>query len=358
MNIEEIESISIPDNINIINQNDIISQENKTEEEVKESEEEVKETEEEVKESEEEVKEQEEEVKEQEEEVKESEEEVKENNKIEYEIEESIQEDNTNIILIEKENKIQKLENSILIFDLDGTLCASSFEIEEKMVNILMKVKEKYNCDLAINGGGTYEKICKQIGNAKKIFKYIFAECGSVVYENDKMIQKNNLLNHKSYNMIQKLMRYSMKFISETSYDISGHMIDVRNGLVYISMVGMQANEYQREMFMKVDKRMDFRKRLLIQLNERKEKMMVNQPKNLDISIKYGGQVGISLYPTEWDKVQCLKHVKNYKNIHYFGDRHQEDGNDYIIINHEKVIGHKINSYDETYKELEEMLWY
>jgi hypothetical protein len=44
-------------------------------------------------------------------------------------------------------------------------------------------------------------------------------------------------------------------------------------------MVGMQANENQRELFMKMDKRMEFRKRLLIQLNEKKEKMMINQPK-------------------------------------------------------------------------------
>ncbi len=259
---------------------------------------------------------------------------------------------------IDEEKKSLQFENAIIIFDLDGTLCKSSFEIEDKMVNILQKIKNKYNCELAINGGGTYEKICKQIGNAKSLFRYIFAECGSVVYDNDKLIQKNNLTNHKSYSMIQKLIRHSMKFISETSYDIGGHMIDVRNGLVYISMVGMQANENQRELFMKMDKRMEFRKRLLIQLNEKKDKMMINQTKNLDLSIKYGGQVGISIFPLEWDKVQCLKHCKNYKNIHYFGDRYQEDGNDYLIINHEKVIGHKINNIEETYNELEQILFY
>ena len=82
---------------------------------------------------------------------------------------------------------------SSVIFDLDGTLCKSSFEIEDKMVNILQKIKNKYNCDLAINGGGTYEKICKQLGNAKSLFRYIFAECASVVYDNDKIIQKNKI---------------------------------------------------------------------------------------------------------------------------------------------------------------------
>ncbi len=341
MDIQDINSIVIPENIIIENQNEEVVKENQNDEVLKENQNDevviIQNQNDEV-------------LKENinEEVLKENinEEVLKENineEKIEYEIEEN--------------NEKEKYENAIIVFDLDGTLCKSSLEIEYKMINILEKIKKKYNCDLAINGGGTYEKICKQIGDGKKLFKYIFAECGSVVYENDKLIQKNNLLNHKSYSMIQKLIKYSMKFISEVSYDIGGHMIDIRNGLVYISMVGMQANENQREMFMKVDKRMDFRKRLLIQLNEKKDKMMINQPKNLDISIKYGGQVGISIFPLEWDKVQCLKHLKNYKNIHYFGDRHQEDGNDYIIINHEKVNGHKINNHDETYEELEKILY-
>lgn len=269
-----------------------------------------------------------------------------------------------------KENEEDSLElkkikynNSIIIFDLDGTLCHSGQQVENKMIEILKRIKNKYNCDFAVNGGGTYEKICSQIGELKSLMKYIFAECGSVVYEinnnyPDKLIKKNSLIHHKSYNIIQKLIRHSLKFISETSYELNGHLIDVRNGLVYISLVGMQANLDQRELFLKMDKRMEFRKRLMIQLNERKEKLMFNQPTNLDVTITYGGQVGISIFPTDWDKVQCLNYVEKYENINFFGDRYDINGNDYKMMNHPKVNGHRINNHEETYEELLKILNY
>ncbi len=246
--------------------------------------------------------------------------------------------------------------NSIFIFDMDGTLCESGKMLTPLMIQYLTNLKNKYNCDLGINGGGTYEKLLIQLGDAKSLFKYIFAECGSVVYENDRLIHKNNLLRHKSYSNIQKLIRYSLKFISETNYEINGHFVDVRNGLVYISMVGLQANDDQRELFLKMDKKMEFRKRLLLQLNERKVKLMANLPSNQDITICYGGKVGISIYPTEWDKVQVLKYIKKYENIHYFGDRYEEEGNDYKLINHENVIGYKVNNPDETIEKIRSVL--
>lgn len=237
-----------------------------------------------------------------------------------------------------------------LIFDLDGTLCQSGQKVNDKMIDILKRIKDKYNCDLGINGGGTYEKICIQIGDNKDLFRYIFAECGSVVYKDNKLIKINSLLNHPSYNIIQKLIRHSLKFISEADYEINGHFIDVRNGLVYISLVGMQATQTQRELFINADKELEYRRRLMTQLNELNE--------NSNITITYGGQVGISIFPCEWDKIQCLEYIKEYNNIHYFGDRYEENGNDYKIINDERIIGHKINNCEDTYNELFEILEY
>ncbi len=287
-----------------------------------------------------------------------SEEVLKENEEVLKENEEVLKEE-----IKQDGDKKLKYNNSIIIFDLDGTLCHSGQQVENKMIEILKKIKNKYNCDFAVNGGGTYEKICSQIGELKTLMKYIFAECGSVVYEiknnsHDVLIKKNSLIHHKSYNIIQKLIRHSLKFISETSYELNGHLIDVRNGLVYISLVGMQANLDQRELFLKMDKRMEFRKRLMIQLNERKEKLMFNQPTNLDITITYGGQVGISIFPSDWDKVQCLKYLEKYENINFFGDRYDINGNDYKMMNHPKVNGHRINNHEETYEELLKILNY
>jgi phosphomannomutase len=96
-----------------------------------------------------------------------------------------------------------------------------------------------------------------------------------------------------------------------------------------------------------MDQKMGFRKRLLLQLHERCDKGM---------SVVYGGEVGISMYPKEWDKVQSLKYLKEYKVIHYFGDRYEENGNDYQIIHHPNVIGHKVDKWKDTLDFLDTIL--
>lgn len=240
-------------------------------------------------------------------------------------------------------------QKMILLFDVDGTLCPSSQEVDQEMKKMIMNIKSKYECDIGIVGGGTYEKIEKQLGKEfLKEFAFVFAECGSVVYNKErKILLKNNIRKHKLYSNVQKCMKHSLRFISESSYEIGGHFIDIRNGLIYISLVGMDASFDMREHFKKMDLKMGFRKRLLLQLHERCDK---------GIRVVYGGEVGISLYPKEWDKVQVLGYLKEYPVIHYFGDRYEEDGNDYQLIHHPKVIGHKVDGVNDTFEFLKSIL--
>lgn len=61
--------------------------------------------------------------------------------------------------------------------------------------------------------------------------------------------------------------------------------------------------------------------------------------------------VGIGLYPREYDKVQVVECIRgDYDEIHYFGDKYETDGNDYHLLHHELVIGHKVDSVEDTYK--------
>ena len=40
--------------------------------------------------------------------------------------------------------------------------------------------------------------------------------------------------------------------------------------------------------------------------------------------------------------------IKDYDTIHYFGDKYLDNGNDRLLLNHDDVIGHPINSPEET----------
>jgi phosphomannomutase len=263
----------------------------------------------------------------------------------------------------EVKQRVEELKNNmryqdmIILFDVDGTICDSGKKIKGDMKRMIQLVKEKHQCHLGVIGGGKYEKIVDQLDGMDDEFEYIFSECGSVVYHKGKLIKKNHIMQHKQYRNIQTLIRYSLKFISETNYDVSGQFVDVRNGLVYISLVGMQATEEQREQFKKADRRMEFRKRLWLQLNDKKEKLMgMMGSKNSNLSIVYGGEVGITIYPSEWDKVQSLQNLQKYENIYYFGDRYEENGNDYQMIHHPRVHGVPVDSLEMTKDKLSEFL--
>jgi phosphomannomutase len=75
------------------------------------------------------------------------------------------------------------------------------------------------------------------------------------------------------------------------------------------------------------------------------------------IDICFGGSVGIALYPSKWNKVQVLNWIDltQYDSIHYFGDKYLPDGNDYQLINHYQVIGHSVDSLEQTLKILKNL---
>lgn len=229
---------------------------------------------------------------------------------------------------------------SVYLFDVDGTICESGQKISPNMIDVLSKLH--VNHELGVVGGGTIEKLKYQLDTCSNIFQYMFAECGSVAYINDKLVHKNNIRQHKLFPHMQKLMKISLKFIAEQDYPISGHFIDLRNGLIYISLVGLQATLPEREQFIKLDQEHKYREKLY---------KLLHANNIAGISINYGGQVGIGIYPAEWDKAQVVNYFPddNYK-IHYFGDKYNVDGNDYTIIHHSRVIGHKVNTPDETMK--------
>ena len=75
------------------------------------------------------------------------------------------------------------------------------------------------------------------------------------------------------------------------------------------------------------------------------------------LDICEGGSVGIALYPKKWNKVQVLNWFDlNDYQIHFFGDKYLPDGNDYELINNSNIIPHRVDSIEDTFKELTKLL--
>lgn len=242
----------------------------------------------------------------------------------------------------------------ILLFDVDGTLCESGKKISTEMANILVELSTHYN--IGIVGGGMYEKILYQLdGKIKPL--YIFSECGSVYHKFNIqeyiMIQKNNLRTEKEYIKINLLVKTCLRFISETTnYVISGNFIDLRNGLIYVSLVGMSATDEERQEFIKIDNIQHYRYRLIEILKKQAIELELDEY----IEISLGGSVGIAINPKKWNKTQVLNYLNISNNqIHFFGDKYLPDGNDYALLTTEGIIPHCVDSLEDTFNILQEL---
>ena len=135
-----------------------------------------------------------------------------------------------------------------------------------------------------------------------------------------------------------------LEFLSKVDYNLTGHMVDLRNGIIYISLIGMNALEEERKHFIELDKKQNIRKQLINLLNNKAINLEIQDK----IKILEGGSVGIGIYPIEYGKSQVLNLLENYIDIRYFGDKYTPQGNDYDIINHNKVKGYPVNSISDT----------
>ncbi len=55
------------------------------------------------------------------------------------------------------------------------------------------------------------------------------------------------------------------------------------------------------------------------------------------------------MFPKGWDKSFCLQFVeKEFDEIHFFGDKCYDGGNDYEIFIDDRTIGHEVANPDDT----------
>ncbi|XWV24716.1 hypothetical protein QJ856_gp1067 [Tupanvirus deep ocean] len=236
---------------------------------------------------------------------------------------------------------------AIILFDVDGTLTPSGDIIQPIMSHYLSIFSQKEGIELGIVGGGNYDKIKWQMQDSLKYFKYVFAECGAVIYVDGKLIAEKNMLDYCDRNVLNNIVKKALSEISQMPIIYHGNQIDFRKGLVYISPPGMQATNFERNIFIDLDTKLGVRKELLNKLNS------FDSDEQFEITL--GGAVGVAVYPKGWNKSQVLKYFSenNIKDdIYYFGDRCEPDGNDYPIYIHPLVNGVAVKDYKDTIMKL------
>lgn len=121
-----------------------------------------------------------------------------------------------------------------------------------------------------------------------------------------------------------------------------GTFIEFRSGMLNISPIGRNCSREERNDYEKVDLERNIRKNMV--------QAMKKEFADLNLTYSIGGQISFDVFPAGWDKTYCLKFLKkeDFDEIHFFGDKTFEGGNDHEIFTSERTIGHTVTSPEDT----------
>lgn len=241
----------------------------------------------------------------------------------------------------------------LLLFDVDGTLTKPRSNVTPEFEKFMYE-QIKPRATIGIVGGSDLEKMFEQL-NGRGIlnqFDYVFPENGLVQIEKGVEVGKESLQKHLGEKTLQRFINYVLRYLSELDLPFKrGTFLEFRNGMMNICPIGRQCTYEERLIFNQYDNEHHIREKMIEALHK--------EFADIDLTYSIGGQISFDVFPRGWDKTFALRHVtkpgKNYKEIHFFGDKTEKGGNDHEIYVDPRTIGHKVASPDDTRRILSEM---
>ncbi|KAI8901913.1 eukaryotic phosphomannomutase [Globomyces pollinis-pini] len=240
--------------------------------------------------------------------------------------------------------------NTIVLFDIDGTLTPARKVISSEMLSVLAELRKKVV--IGFVGGSDLEKQKEQIGqNVVDLFDYSFPENGLTAFKLGNQLDSASFIGFMGEDRYKKLVNFILRYIAELDIPIKrGTFVEFRAGMINVSPIGRNCSHPEREEFEKFDKIHNIRPKFVEALK--------NEFPDYGLTYSIGGQISFDVFPTGWDKFR-LRHIKeeNFKTIHFFGDKTFKGGNDYEIYTHPDVKGHSVTSPDDTIRILKELFF-
>lgn len=232
-------------------------------------------------------------------------------------------------------------KDCIALFDVDGTLTDPRLEASVTMLEFLRTLRSKMYIGMV--GGSDLKKQREQLGaGVLGMFDYIFSENGLVAYKGDALIAEASLTSFLGEARLKTLINFILHYIADLDIPFKrGTFIEFRKGMLNVSPIGRNCSQEERCAFEKFDDGAGVRKKMVAKLRE--------EFSDYGLTYSIGGQISFDVFPKGWDKTYALQFVeKEFKDIHFFGDKTYEGGNDYEIFESERTIGHAVTSPQET----------
>lgn len=237
-------------------------------------------------------------------------------------------------------------KNVLVLFDVDGTLTVPRKEAEPEMLEVIKKLRDNYT--VGVVGGSDLAKQKEQLGNnILSNFDYVFSENGLLAFHEGKEFHRQNLVKFIGNERLMKFIKKALHLIADLDIPVQrGTFIELRAGMLNISPIGRNCNQEERDEFEKYDDEHKVRAKLIADLKAAFP--------DLDFTYSIGGQISFDVFPKGWDKTYCLQFVQEqFKEIHFFGDKTYEGGNDYEIFTSDLTIGHSVKTFRDTIAILE-----
>merc|ERR1711972_1302645 len=192
----------------------------------------------------------------------------------------------------------------------------------------------------------------EQLGDSPNLFDYCFSENGLLAYKDGEKIGETSIVGHLGEDNLKRVINWALRYIADLDIPVKrGTFVEFRQGMLNLSPIGRNCSREERNEFEKFDLANNIRQTMVAKMRE--------EFADLNLTYSIGGQISFDLFPTGWDKTYCLKYLdaKDFDEIHFFGDKTFEGGNDYEIYPSERTIGHSIADANPmtTLKELEKL---
>ncbi|KAF8562211.1 hypothetical protein P879_11353 [Paragonimus westermani] len=238
--------------------------------------------------------------------------------------------------------------NTVLLFDVDGTLTKPRNVITQDMLEQLLALQSR--AAVAVVSGSDLPKLTTQLGGPSVISKldHVFSENGLVVHEHGRQMYSTSIVDYVGEDLLQDFINYCLGYMSRLRLPRKrGTFVEFRKGLINICPIGRSCSQEERDEFDKFDQVHQIRKRFV-------DDMTANFG-TTGLQFAIGGQISIDVYPKGWDKRYCLQFLQKYDVVHFFGDKTSEGGNDFEIFNDPRTIGHTVKSTEDTSVQLRQL---
>jgi len=241
------------------------------------------------------------------------------------------------------------LAKTLFLFDMDGTLTPPRQKVEPVMLAKLKQLKDS-GCHIALVGGSDLPKIKEQMTeDVISRFDYVFAENGLVAYKQGKLLNKTSIKDYLSEAQLNELISFCLRYIADLDIPVKrGTFIEFRNGMINVSPVGRNCTQEERLAFNKLDQEQNIRPKMVSALQKKFAYF------NMTFSI--GGQISIDIFPKGWDKTYCLRFLKDFETILFFGDKTSPGGNDYEVYHSLLTKGYTVFGPNDLIKKLNKYL--